>query len=316
MDGYGSPAHAISHMRMRIILAHNLSAGTGAQSPDVLRRLIEQYGHTLESFSSKDDAWKEAVARGADLVVAAGGDGTVRKVAIGVGNRLPIAVLPLGTANNVSTALGLGSMSIEALVASWDTARHRSFDLGVARGPWGVRQFVESVGVGLLAEGMAAIDSGDARHVNEIGGVTERLAEARRVFQQVLEQLQPQPIEITIDGTSYAGDYLLVEALNFGAAGPRLALSPSADGSDGQLDIVLVEASSREALVQTLAGPSDGAAAPRLRVHRGRQMTMRLSPTRCHIDDTIKPARLEASQWAIDLSIEPDALTFLVQGDT
>src|SRR5262245_1410851 len=102
----GAP-RATSDSRMRIVLVHNPGAGGTAHDPGHLARLLTAGGHRVEHFSPQDD-WLQAVSRGADLVAAAGGDGTVAAVAKTLAGRdVPIAVFPTGTANNIATDLGI-----------------------------------------------------------------------------------------------------------------------------------------------------------------------------------------------------------------
>ena len=55
----------------------------------------------------------------ADLVVAAGGDGTVATAArVLAGRKIPLAILPLGTANNIARSLNSDG-PLDTLVASW-----------------------------------------------------------------------------------------------------------------------------------------------------------------------------------------------------
>ena len=97
-----------------------------------------------------------AVRADAELIVAAGGDGTVAAVAREMpGRELALAVLPLGTANNIALSLGCDG-PLDALIEHWTQARVIHADLGVARGPWGERRFVEGVGGGLVARSIAA----------------------------------------------------------------------------------------------------------------------------------------------------------------
>ena len=89
----------------------------------------------------------------------AGGDGTVGKVARRlIGSPTPIAILPLGTANNIANTLDVTGKSLKELIRSWETARCINFDAGVAKGPWGTESFVEGFGVGLFAETMTRLD--------------------------------------------------------------------------------------------------------------------------------------------------------------
>ena len=51
---------------------------------------------------------RQAIAEGVDLILAAGGDGTINEVANGmIGSPVPLAVLPAGTANVLAMELGL-----------------------------------------------------------------------------------------------------------------------------------------------------------------------------------------------------------------
>src|SRR6188768_2219652 len=92
---------------MRVLVLHNPKAGRVETDGEQLVRHIEQCGHQVEVHTSKK-AWRAALDRGPDLIVAMGGDGTVGKVARSlVGRDIPIALLPMGTANNIAAALGL-----------------------------------------------------------------------------------------------------------------------------------------------------------------------------------------------------------------
>ncbi|MFH5821042.1 diacylglycerol/lipid kinase family protein [Georgenia sp. AZ-5] len=77
---------------------------------------------------------REALARGASVVVAAGGDGTVRAVAEGLaGTRVPMGLLPLGTGNLLARNLELPLGNQRELVATALTGRNRTMDLGWLR---------------------------------------------------------------------------------------------------------------------------------------------------------------------------------------
>ena len=66
---------------MRVTLIHNPKAGDGRLSRDELLTILRVAGHKAVYQSSKEDEWERALKDPGDLVVAAGGDGTVGKVA-------------------------------------------------------------------------------------------------------------------------------------------------------------------------------------------------------------------------------------------
>ena len=100
---------------MQITLIHNPGAGDGSH-PDQqeLQGMIKAAGHDVFYQSARNEEWADALQRPADLVVVAGGDGTVARVARRlIGGNLPFTALPMGTANNISKSLGLLGKSTE-----------------------------------------------------------------------------------------------------------------------------------------------------------------------------------------------------------
>src|SRR5215468_4343421 len=101
---------------------------------------------------------RRALAAGASLVFAAGGDGTVRACAEALaGSGVPMAIVPLGTANLTARALGVPARPDRAVEASFG-GRDRAIDLGHltlvegAGGTW----FAAMAGIGLDAAVVAA----------------------------------------------------------------------------------------------------------------------------------------------------------------
>ena len=235
---------------MRVSLIHNPGAGDDDHSGEQLVDLLTQAGHQVRYHSSKT-AWHATLDDRPDLLAVAGGDGTVCEVAKAIaGRNIPITILPTGTANNIAGYLGLSEIRLQALVNGWRAAALQPFDLGVARGPWGTHRFLESVGVGVLASLISEIDAGGAAYVNELNGRTARLDAALDVLERVLKRSTPLECQVELDDLQLSGEYLLIEILNFGAAGPNLPLAPHADGGDGMLDVALVEAHERSWLEQ------------------------------------------------------------------
>jgi diacylglycerol kinase family enzyme len=299
---------------MRVVVVHNPTSGGPKHDREALLALIRRAGHQPIYFSSADDAWRSATREPIDLIAAAGGDGTVEKVARELAGRpVPIAVLPLGTANNLSSALGQSGRSLEALVLGWCDGVHKPIDLGVAHGPRGPRYFLESVGLGLIAHIIA-----DSSHEDGSGNPARwhpgtRVAAARGRCRLLLRRIEAVGIELELDGRDYSGRYVLVEALNFGVVGPQLLLSRTASPSDGLIDVVLVGDVARHDLVRHLSwSQNEPSTAPPLVVHQGQHVKLSCEACLFHVDDKIWPTAEPARcPLVIDLEVKPGALIFL-----
>ena len=105
---------------MRVTLLHNKSAGSENHSRADLKDSLRRGGHALVDAVSDVEALLVSLAdRSCDLVVVAGGDGTVSRAACALADRnLPLAILPLGTANNTARCLGIEG-DIDTLITGW-----------------------------------------------------------------------------------------------------------------------------------------------------------------------------------------------------
>src|SRR5262245_26162219 len=113
---------------------------------DHIRRAMAEHGHQVVCVVDEKAEVARLLDAGPDIVVAAGGDGTVAHAARMLARTgIPLALLPLGTANNIARSTGT-SGQIDQLIAGWATASRVPLDLGVADGAWGRRLFVEGVG--------------------------------------------------------------------------------------------------------------------------------------------------------------------------
>src|SRR5207245_10655812 len=93
---------------MRITLIHNPKAGDAKHGKRQLMAALAKAGHHATYQSTKEPGFKKALKQPADLVLAAGGDGTIGKVAFSlIDSGSPLSVLPLGPANNLERTLGV-----------------------------------------------------------------------------------------------------------------------------------------------------------------------------------------------------------------
>jgi diacylglycerol kinase family enzyme len=219
---------------MRVTLIHNPTAGNGKPSPQALLKTLQKAGYDDVRYSStKEKRWSRVLDKRTDLYAVAGGDGTVGRVARRLAQReiatLPLAVLPLGTANNVAESLGVRGKWRE-LVAAWADMRRVPVDVGRAKGRQTTRWFIESVGSGFFADMMAKDDAAKSdgrRDVEETPHAA--LKRARNTLRQTLKSARPRKWRVELDGRDQSGAYLLVEAMNMRRIGPGLGAGARCD---------------------------------------------------------------------------------------
>ena len=101
---------------MHAVLVHNPTAGSGSHRAEALTSLLKEAGYSVTACSTKECVYKEALKEQADLVLIAGGDGAVGRVIRCLPHyNTPVAILPLGTANNIARTLGMKEMRIDLL---------------------------------------------------------------------------------------------------------------------------------------------------------------------------------------------------------
>jgi diacylglycerol kinase family enzyme len=299
---------------VKVILLHNPTAGTGDHDRKKLTRLIEKIGE-VSYCSTKKKNWQEVFEKkAADLIVVAGGDGTVRKVALNAPRGSRLAILPLGTANNVANSLGIGGKHKE-IVASWTGAREQPLDLGRAKGPWGDWSFLEGVGVGAVTLTAARMDSGEAKGADGAEGESA-IRVARQTLQSVLANGASHWFDVTVDGQSICDKAALLEVANMRYIGPRLALAPLAQHGDGQLDIIWLPDGNRQLLRDWLKTASDEDTDAPVKSCRGSSIIIHHAYGQVRIDDTYWPKEPDPdhSEVASDIEISVDrhALSVLV----
>lgn len=289
---------------MRVSLLYNRNAGEGLPL-DHIRDAMTRHGHQLVRVVEKHTDVDRLLEDRTDLVAAAGGDGTIALAARIMARRgIPLAILPIGTANNIAKSLGLEG-SMDQLIDKWDLARSQPLDLGVADGAWGRRYFVEAVGGGLIPTGIAEMQT---RSDGDEHPSATKVEGAVRTFREVLSRLQPDHWTIDLDGIEATGDFLLVEVLNIRSIGPNLVFSADANPSDGSFRVVVAGEEDRDELVRYLQCRLEQREYPLSLVsRRARHVTLR-GPTDVHVDDEVLSG---SGNGAVSIHLETGVLQVL-----
>jgi diacylglycerol kinase family enzyme len=232
----------------KAILVHNASAGTREPTKEQLIALIEAAGFRVKYRNSKRPDLETKLDKQGDLIIAAGGDGTIAKVAkillTKPEQEAPLAILPIGTANNIALSLGITDTP-EALIPRWNETPVRKLSHGIVHAHWGEQRFIEGVGLGSLAEATTP-KSKDTK------GRKHRINEGRIAFRRAIKHAKPERLYITVDGTRIEDEVVLIEIMNISQVGPRLRFAPNADPGDNLLDVAYVSTEHRGALLEWL----------------------------------------------------------------
>ena len=206
------------------------------------------WGETMWFATTEEEVGQRATAsalrRGADVVLAAGGDGTVRAVAEGLRDAdVPLALLPSGTGNLLARNLDLDVTDLAGAIRSAFTDGERSVDLGLVEvtresGEKETHAFLVMAGIGLDAKMMANTNPDLKKAVGWLAYVD---AGVRSVA-----ELQPMRLNYTVDKKERkTASVHTILIGNCGKLPGGLMVMPDAKPDDGILDIVALRPQGR-----------------------------------------------------------------------
>lgn len=182
------------------------------------------------------DAAKHAVAKAddVDLIIAAGGDGTVHEI-VNALSPLPqrpiLAIIPTGTNNDFSRALGIKQHPVRACEQLLEK-RTTNVDVGVTNQSY----FLNFWGIGLITTVSTGIDP---RAKETIGRMSYFMSAA-----QNFADAKPFHITVTSPAQNYNGEAVMLLAGNGPYLGGFRPFFPAGDVGDGKLDVLIVKETS------------------------------------------------------------------------
>jgi diacylglycerol kinase (ATP) len=212
--------------------------------------ILHRAGHRVETVPTEGpDSAAGIVAGcirgGADLILVAGGDGTINEVVNGmIGGQVPLGILPAGTANVLAAELGLAGNWIEVArdVGQWVPRRISAGRLTAS--PEGHRRyFLMLAGVGLDAHIVRNVDPKLKKFQGKLSYWLAALGEFTRTLDE---------FEVLAEGARFRASFALASRVrNYGAT---LELTPQAGLLRDDFGLVLFEGSNTFRYLEYLAG--------------------------------------------------------------
>lgn len=189
-------------------------------TPEVWHTTPEEHGNSLA---------RRAAREGAQLVIAAGGDGTLHAVASGlIDTSCAIGILPMGTMNNIARSLGIPE-DLEQACAIIAHGETRRVDVGEANG----KVFLEVVGIGLEAALFPAAE--DLKRPGCLSTIYGIIAGLITLF-----TFKSLHFRASFDGKRRQSFHALqISVCNTPYYGARLQFAPNAIMNDGLLDVLI-----------------------------------------------------------------------------
>ena len=203
--------------------------------PYILTRL-ERAGYEASTHATTGEgdatlAARMAVERKFDLVIAAGGDGTINEVVNGMAEqpcRPKLAILPMGTTNDFARAISMPKTIVKACDVICDGIE-MPLDVGKANDNY----FINIAGGGKLTELTYDVPSRLKTMLGQLAYYLKGI--------EMLPSLRPTHVRIEYDGKLIEEDIMLFLVSNTNSVGGFEKLAPAASMSDGMFDMLILK---------------------------------------------------------------------------
>ncbi|GAA5417455.1 diacylglycerol kinase [Paraliobacillus ryukyuensis] len=222
--------------RARII--YNPTSGREAfkkELPNVLQR-FEQAGYETSVYATTCagdaiNAAKHAVEREFNIVVAAGGDGTINEVINGLAEqpyRPKLGIIPVGTTNDFARALHIPRQIQQAVDIILEN-KSILLDIGKVNGHY----FMNIAGGGKLTELSYEVPSKLKTMLGQLAYYLKGI--------EMLPSLRPINVQIEYDGKLFEEEIMLFLVANTNSVGGFERLAPAAKMDDGLFDLLIIK---------------------------------------------------------------------------
>lgn len=225
---------------VHVILNPTSGGGRAGRHRDEIDRELRARGvnasiHLTQSAGHAAELAYELATAGADIIVAAGGDGTVHEVANGIlrsDARAALAVLPIGTGNDFAKVVP-GARQLPSAYDALAAGLVASFDVGYASWDGGAEYFINGMGSGIDVEVVRQLHS--LPHLPGPIKYLMGLLRALRVY-------QPIALSATTNGERLVRRVMMMAVGNGICQGGGFYLTPAASPTDGRLELCVIDA--------------------------------------------------------------------------
>jgi diacylglycerol kinase (ATP) len=204
--------------------------------PEVLQK-FEQAGYETSCHATTCEgdaiqAAKVAGERGFDMIVAAGGDGTINEVVNGIAEleeRPHIAVIPVGTTNDFARAIGIPLNNVIQAVEVILNGEPQKIDIGRVNEHY----FINIAGGGRLTELTYEVPSKLKTMVGQLAYYLKGM--------EMLPSIRPTEVEIEYDGKLFQGEIMLFLVSLTNSVGVFEKLAPDSKLNDGMFDLLILK---------------------------------------------------------------------------
>ncbi len=241
-----------------------------------------------------------AAADGVDIVIAAGGDGTVNEAASGlIHTSTALGIIPLGSGNGLARSLSIPA-DLRFATTVIETGHLRTCDCGIVNG----KDFFCTFGVGFDAE------------ISQKFALEKRRGRSSYIKNILLEVLKynPQSYGLAIDGNTLVEKALLIAVCNAHQYGNNAYIAPHAEIDDGLLDVTVIHEGTlvENAMIGIDLFTGYLNRNTLIQCFRGRQVTIsRLKEGAVHIDG--EPMLMGSK---LEISCSPGALRIITPAKT
>ncbi|UJF32675.1 diacylglycerol kinase [Paenibacillus hexagrammi] len=202
--------------------------------PEILQRLerggLETSTHATIGEGDATLAAAEAVERGFDIIIAAGGDGTLCEVVNGMAerpNRPALGILPLGTTNDFARALNIPKnweQACELIVRQYT----RDIDVGKINN----RYFINIAGGGSMTELTYEVPSKLKTMIGQLAYYMKGI--------EKLPRLRPIELHVKAGEAEFVEEAMMFLVANSNSVAGFEKLSPDASLNDGLFDVLIL----------------------------------------------------------------------------